>query len=453
MVRTVKDKPVAVWKSLLVIVVAGGGLLWHLLACVESPMAFSPDSKNLAFVTMEPYQEESLLITGTHAYRLMILSEDGKLRVVEETTESLLTAPAYSPDGKYICYVRVPLLAVEKYAELETYLKKKKEQQPPAATFEWPTLSGRRAQIKDLTLPPTNQWAEWVELQKEKGIHVPAVLVVREAESGMIWSETNFNLILGQDKPGDTLMMEYVMVRPQYSPDGQWVYVCMGSVVSAMNPRTREQKILAAPANLASLSPDGRTIAFAYEQSIGFIQTDGERVTYRRMAEASFSLAGLPWLDNSTIAMLCVKVSDNKVVLQMMRNDGLEAKEIPLPALDKISDADKQKSNVANVQFAIAGNQKHMVVVAGEELLFMHMNGDVLERISFDAKEHIFGQPTFSPDSRRLAIKHITQEPDGYPRVDAIVLFTPEGKELTRVAVPKIDPTTTRPAPVRKQNE
>jgi hypothetical protein len=94
----------------LMVLVAAGTLLWHVLACVESPMAFSPDGKDLAFVTMEPFELKGLHLAGPHCFRLFVLSGGKDLRVIEQTTEAILTAPAYSPDGKQICYLRIPLL-------------------------------------------------------------------------------------------------------------------------------------------------------------------------------------------------------------------------------------------------------------------------------------------------------------------------------------------------------
>ena len=42
------------WTARLMIVAATGVLLWHVLACVESPMAFSPNG-DLAFTTITPH--------------------------------------------------------------------------------------------------------------------------------------------------------------------------------------------------------------------------------------------------------------------------------------------------------------------------------------------------------------------------------------------------------------
>jgi hypothetical protein len=86
------------WMALLAILIAGGGLLWHILACMESPMAFSPDGKTLAFVTMEPLGDiDKQPLPGEHAFRLMVLTQDRKIRVLEQSVDEMLTAPGFSP--------------------------------------------------------------------------------------------------------------------------------------------------------------------------------------------------------------------------------------------------------------------------------------------------------------------------------------------------------------------
>ena len=96
------------WKSLLAIFVGAGALLWHVLACVDSPMAYSPDGKNLAFTVAQPLPDFDDGFNENVIFRLMVLSNGNDLRTVEETSKFILTGPAYSPDGKQLCYLRLP---------------------------------------------------------------------------------------------------------------------------------------------------------------------------------------------------------------------------------------------------------------------------------------------------------------------------------------------------------
>jgi len=103
MVRPVTGAPRGAWKAALAIAVVAGGLIWHLLACIESPMAFSPGGKDLAFVTMEPYGDGGAPgRAGQHTYRLMVLTGGKPIRVLEETSREMLSGPAYSSAQRLI---------------------------------------------------------------------------------------------------------------------------------------------------------------------------------------------------------------------------------------------------------------------------------------------------------------------------------------------------------------
>ena len=54
-------------------------------------------------------------------------------------------------------------------------------------------------------------------------------------------------------------------------------------------------------------------------------------------------------------------------------------------------------------------------------------------------------RPTFTPDSKRVAFKYLTEK-DELARTSAIVFFTPEGKEVGRVAIPAAKPPASKPA-------
>ena len=438
------------WKGMLAIAVAAGAVLWHLLACVESPMAFSP-SGDLAFVTMEPYEGKDLMLAGPNCYRLMVLPKGGKaVRVVEETVDAMLTAPAYSPDGQQLAYLRIPLVGgqeLEKHQmQVQSRLKAAKDLLvPPAIAPEKPASQPSTQEslnFEDFSLPSGERVAEFYSEAKDTTLH-PVTLVIRDAKTDTVLSKTTIEVPMFADSKPDSFLMAYLLTRPQYSPDGKWVYFCLADMLMGVNPTTRTERILAAPADVATLSPDGETVAMLKEPAIGFVQTDGEMGLFKRWnQEPSFS--GIGWVDNQTLAVVSRSKKDpNKpdLVLSLVRKDGAVAssKTLPSPAL----------SGEEGEEIAIAPNGKHIVIANGAGVLFLDGQAKALSTITYQkegeppkVKESYF-QPTFSPDSKQVAFKVFDDDRKG---VRAIAFFSPEGKELSRVSVPPIKPGSTRPA-------
>jgi hypothetical protein len=101
---------------------------------------------------------------------------------------------------------------------------------------------------------------------------------------------------------------------------------------------------------------------------------------------------------------------------------------------------------------AVAPDGTHMVVSYGSKVFFMDAEGKVIQTwpattapTTQPSLEEYLVQPTFTPDSKLVAFKYLAKDED-YVRTVAIVFFTPEGKEVSRAAIPRIKPGTTRPA-------
>ena len=92
MVRPLKGKGTFV--ALAAIVVAVGGLAWHLLACVDTQMAFSPDGSELAFTVIDETAD------GT-GWRLFVLKGDDRLELIDSYWGGILSGLVYllSPAG------------------------------------------------------------------------------------------------------------------------------------------------------------------------------------------------------------------------------------------------------------------------------------------------------------------------------------------------------------------
>jgi len=431
----VKDTP-ATWKAMLAISVAAGALLWHLLACTESPMAFSPSGEDLVFVTVEPapFSGKKMLAKGKVVYRLMVLSGGKELRVVEQTSDEMLTAPAYSPDGKHICYLRIKLRSQEEMEAADKRIESRKKQWEKLAPGE--DLSA----TEDLTLPPVEHAVEMVK-GAATGEPLPAALVIRDAKTWKVFSTMWVDFPPGE-YGGESLSMMYSLIRPQYSPDGKWIHYWDTQAAVAVDPTAKKRRILAAPARIPTLSPDGKMLAIYLEKAIGLVSTDGQVAIYRRL-KGEVAPLGLTWKDKQTLAVLTESKpgkdrEEAEWKIHLFKTDGTVAESIPL----KLPELELGK---VFLELALAPNGRHMIVCSGQDVLFMKADGKVLKHWKAGDKEVMMFRPTFTPDSKRVAFKRLTGK-DELTRVSAIVFFTPEGKEIGRVAIPAAKRSASKPA-------
>ncbi len=444
MVRRLARVQIPGWQAALAIVVGVGALLWHVLACTESPMAFSPSGKDLAFVTVEPYKvDEDGFVAGAQVFRLMVLSEGGKLRVVEESSDNLLSAPAYSPDGKHLCYLRIPLLTEREAKRLDQQIEESERawdeaekrscdreslfDHPPAAATR-PTTQ-QSLTVDDQALPSLTGIAE-VYRKLTVTPTVRASLAVRDAKTDALVCQVAMVLPYP-----DNLMVSYLTVRPQYTPDGGAVCLCLSPLFMGVDLASGEVHVLAVPAQVGALSPDGRTAAVIQEGTIGFVRTDGQRTIYRRWSE-DVSLSGVVWIDNDRLALLTA--GSDEPVLQVLLANGDTVETLPLKLPEHAcDDADMG-------ELAIAPDGKHMVVSYGKDVFFMSREGQVRRHWHADERAALV-QPTFAPDSKRVAFKLMAEQKGSHSRAQSIAFFAPNGSELSRSAIPMIDPASTRP--------
>lgn len=459
MVQQVNHKAISSWKPVLAIVVAGGALLWHVLACTESPMAFSPDGRNLAFVVIEKPVDVDDSIADKGAFRLIVLSADKEILTIENTSKYILTGPAYSPDGKSLCYLRIPMADEEGAKERKQRFEmraKKLDEIETAAHKDLPKLlvesdpnSHGKITTVDLTLPPAETIYENMKYML-LATQLPATLVVRDSQTYDIISLTQINLFISA-QPNEELWFTYMATRLQYSPDSQWIYVPANNLIQAVNPETREIRILAAPVavnlkeafiTVAILSPDGKTIAALMGDDkpiLAFFKTDGQAVIYRKLGFEP-SLAGMVWKDNDTLVLLSPgedKKDSEKTRLNFIKTDGviLEPLELQLPEHPS-GDYDQNELT----ELALSPNGKYMVISFGKDVFFLTTEGKVLKH-RHSSDESIFVQPIFTPDSKRVAFKSAIEKNDS--SVYTIVFFTCRGEEISRVKIPP--PAETKP--------
>jgi hypothetical protein len=384
----------------------------------------------------------------------MVLSNGKDFRTLEETGRHMLSAPAWSPDGKSLAYLRIPLFTQDEIEKMKEATKKRGdlwgELDKPAMEPKDPLAAVALGEDKtkepapqkasspeDLTLPPMEKMLNFIKGATGKP-RVPAFLIVRNAASGEVTSVTQTELVGG----ADSFFELYLTSRPQYSPDGKYIYVCAKNVLMAISPDEGKERAVAAPASIAALSPDGSMAAVLQENALGLVRTDGSTALYRRWDTENLSLSGLAWMNKETVGILRIEQTEpgteaqpaqgkqeHVAVIEQVRADGSPAKplRIPLPPFE----LDKGLTG----ELAVAPNAKGLVLSFGHDVFFLKPDGTVLLHWHPDDKGPMLVEPTFTPDSMHVAFKKMakTGETD---RAAAIVFYAPEGKEESSAEIP-----------------
>jgi hypothetical protein len=260
-------------------------------------------------------------------------------------------------------------------------------------------------------------------------------------ETDELIHEMRVDVPLGED-PQHDLLMAYLLTRLQYAPDGQWIHYCVGGAAMAVNPVANQRRVCAVPARLTALSEDGKILATLSTDTalpvsderaaIGFHWTDGSRSIHVNLADAPATLGGLTWLDKRTVGLLTADDENDLFMLQRVRTDGTVGKTTTLALPEKIKVDDKETT-----QLAVSPNGKCLVLARGPDVFFMRTDGRLVGQWE-GSDEEILAQPTFTPDSKRVAFKYMREKKDAGARVESIVFFTPQGEEESRVKLPPL---------------
>jgi hypothetical protein len=456
------------WKAVLAAFVAAGAVAWQIMACIESPMSFSPTG-DLAFVVMDPYPKfEQFEEVDESFFRLMILSPERELREVERTRTHMLTAPAYGPDGSQFAYLRLPLLTAEDSQRIGAFIERRAEAEEDlkalTETSEWvliaPMDSGASEEgvgptdFDELSVLPSLQ-STWNKLSAGVvgGGVISAELVVRETATGDVaWTVPIRIPHLGRDgnSVGASYYWAYLATRPQFSPDGLWVYFWLDGFGLAVNPSSGEKRLLhfgnAVDRDMVGhrgflLSPDGRTIAAVDTGTLRFLATDGKRASYVSLDRAP-ALGGMAWARDGSLLVLAEE--DDFLDRYDANGNLVHSQDLP---------GEPDESEGENDQFALSPDGEYMVIGYGDAVRFFTRDGQLLASWIAGNDRDLLAQPIFTPDSRQVAFKQVITEEDDEKsdneeriRTTHIVFFTPEGQELFRVPIPPI-PDDERPAP------
>ncbi len=394
------------WRAPMLAIVAVGVLLWHMLACVEGPMSFAPNG-DLVLVTATPIvsgeEDDDILRSGDRVYRLFVLPRGReKVRLVEKTREHMLGPPAFRPDGKELCYLRVALLPPKP--------KKLTRGAGPDVKAEKPD-------------PPHSGLKAWLEIRSGDSFE-------KTAEVGLDLGD------LPHKEARNWLFSAYIAAQPQYAPDGGTVYLPLRDSICAVRPadKTLRRIDTAKPPISLRLSPDGKTLAATEADGIEIFNLDEEPSRGKPLDKKALFNA-VAWLDSRTLALASQESKKAPLKLMLVRADGsvVLSKTVPIPRPPGEKPDDKDEGHWEEI--AASPDGKHVVIVNDDGVAFMTSDGEVL-RVASHAhfvpeEEGVVLQPCFTPDSKQVAFKLFRDEDEAVAR---LVFFTADGHQLVRKA-------------------
>jgi hypothetical protein len=399
-------------------------------------MAFAPNG-DLAFVTTSPDAfakalRQDVALAGARTYRLMLLRHRQKsMEVLEETSDQMLSGPAFSPDGRELCYFRLPLFDRQQFATFTAKRQEKERFHGKASSRA--TL--REMGWEDLALPSVEDSRE-VPVQVGKGLGSKVSLVVRDAKTGAERSTMALELPIAAFDYGAMLDWTYPCCQPQYSPDGKWVYAAVSGVALGVCPGEKRLRLFAMPALGTALSPDGKTLAVMGGEGVGLVSTDGSLAVYRRVTEGLMPKS-IVWLGDRPLAMVPLRGERAHIRLLSLRPDETQTRTVDLTL-------DRTTNNPLD-EIAVAPDGKHIVLARESVVCFYSPEGKLSGKYECRPPEIVL-QPAFTPDSKLVAMKLFPQQE---APASAIVFLTPDGKEVSRVAIPgmkKSLPPASQPA-------
>lgn len=302
--NTLKVERTNTRKARIAFVAALSCLLVYVLACVMSPPAWSPDSSKIAILVSPPGEEPDMFALFTYD-----IAADTHTLLDEVKADGILSAPSWSPDGKWIAYYKV--------------------EQPPEEIAQSESDVANPNQLPNREPAPTSPKGtveSVAELFSEDDLMLPSFIskILKEKSDEEDAETLDVKLIIvspdGKDKrvlgvmkwvADDEIRSMLVCMRPVWSPDCKRLFYVRGLdklfYVSSMELATGKTSahilsLIATPV----LSHDGKWVASYMEDNhtLMVARIDGSLSKYLRLSfevesEGLWMFDGLFWSKDS----------------------------------------------------------------------------------------------------------------------------------------------------------
>jgi len=253
---TQKIEKVSHSKALIAAIAAVSCLVIYILACVMSPVTWSPDSSKIALLVTPPGDNPDVFAIFTYD-----IATGKHLLLDKAQKDGVLSVPSWSPDGKWVAYCKIEPTKEE--SESSPQVNKKtadelfSEEDKTLIPFLWEIVKEKMSEedvetfdVKLIVVRPNGQDKKVLRTMKWAGDEDSRVRIIlaqpqwspdsshifyaRSFDDGEVYYIAGLNL--STDK-AEALMFSSIGT-PAVSPDGKWV-------ASLLSPNGSDEALLA----------------------------------------------------------------------------------------------------------------------------------------------------------------------------------------------------------------